>query len=230
MSAAKAVFGRLVGRFLFTASTVSSVSELAPRFRRIELAGPALRGVTWTPGDKVQLFLDGEMRTYTPTRWDAERGATAFVAYVHGDGPGAAWAGAVKAGDAVSFFGPRGSVQVQRAPVVLFGDETSFAVALALKAAALSVRSVFEVSDEGDSARALAALGVEGSLVRRDGEAHVPALLAGLLAALRENPGAQLVMTGRARTIQALKQKLSAEGFTATRSKAYWADGKRGID
>ena len=59
------------------------------------------------PGDKVQVFLpDIGMRTYTPLSWET-RGATTFLAYVHGDTPGATWAKRVKAGDEVSFFGPR---------------------------------------------------------------------------------------------------------------------------
>lgn len=44
MTSAKAVFGAIAGRFLFTRSTVDRVVALE-RFRRIELSGAALRDV-----------------------------------------------------------------------------------------------------------------------------------------------------------------------------------------
>ena len=233
MSTAKAVMGRLLGRLLFTPCRVGGVAELSPGFRKLELAGEKLRAVRWTPGDKLQVFIDGDFRTYTPTCWDAAEGSTTLVAYVHGAGPGARWASGVKAGDAVELFGPRGSVRLERGPAVLFGDETSFGTAVALGGAAPGLWSLFEVNDVHASRAALAALGIEGELVARagDGDAHLPGLAAKLEARLRRAPDGQLVMTGRARSIQRVRKLLrEAQVSSSTRAKAHWADGKRGLD
>ncbi|MFP2899384.1 siderophore-interacting protein [Corallococcus sp. 4LFB] len=178
MASAKAMLGSMLGRFLFTDARVTQVREVSRAFRQIDCEGPALRGQGWTPGDKVQVFLPGlGLRTYTPLSWDEARGATAFLVYLHGDSPGAKWGRDVRAGDTVQFFGPRRSVTLEAgdAPVVLFGDETSFAVAHALRTGAKrDVTPLFEVTRREDCAPALRELGFEGQDVERTaGDAHL---------------------------------------------------------
>jgi NADPH-dependent ferric siderophore reductase len=223
----KALFGAVAGRFLFTPAQVTAVASVSARLRRIDVAGPALRGVAWTPGDKVQVFLPGEgLRTYTPTWW--RDGATSFLALVHGDGPGARWAASVREGDALQFFGPRKSIRVAAgAPLVVVGDETSFGVAVAL-ASSNPVRAVFEC---GPTELATpAALGLDAKTVqRRDDDAHLDDLEAAVRGAL--SAGATPVLTGRAAAIQALKQRFKARGPALDGpTKAYWAPAKRGLD
>ncbi|WP_375759043.1 siderophore-interacting protein [Corallococcus exercitus] len=236
MASAKAMLGGMLGRFLFTDARVTQVREVSRAFRQIDCEGPALRGQGWTPGDKVQVFLPGlGMRTYTPLSWDETRGATAFLVYLHGDSPGARWGRDVRAGDTVQFFGPRRSVALEAgdAPVVLFGDETSFAVAHALRTGAKrDVTPLFEVTRREDCAPALRELGFEGQDVERTpGDAHLAQVHERLREALRAKPGATLVMTGRAQSIQALRSRLRGDGESATpRVKAYWAVGKAGLD
>ncbi|MBN8232116.1 siderophore-interacting protein [Corallococcus macrosporus] len=236
MASAKAMLGSMLGRFLFTEARVTQVRELSRAFRQIDCEGPALRGQGWTPGDKVQVFLPGlGMRTYTPLSWDEARGATAFLVYLHGDSPGAKWGRDVRVGDTVQFFGPRRSLALEAgdAPVVLFGDETSFAVAHAFRTAAKrDVTPLFEVTRREDCAPALRELGFEGQDVERTpGDAHLTQVHERLREALRAKPGATLVMTGRAQSIQALRTRLRGDGERATpRVKAYWAVGKAGLD
>ncbi|RKI72820.1 siderophore-interacting protein [Corallococcus sp. AB049A] len=236
MANAKAMLGSMLGRFLFTDAKVTQVRDVSRAFRRIDCEGPALRGQAWTPGDKVQVFLPGlGMRTYTPLSWDEARGATAFLMYLHGDSPGAKWGRDVRTGDTVQFFGPRRSVALESgdAPVVLFGDETSFAVAHAFRTGAKrDVTPVFEVTHREDCAPALHELGFDGHDVERTaGDAHLAQVHERLREALRANPGATLVMTGRAQSIQALRSRLRGEGDRTTpKVKAYWAVGKAGLD
>lgn len=233
MTSAKAMLGAIAGRFLFRVSRVDAVQALG-RFRRVELSGASLREVAWRPGDKVQVFLpDVGMRTYTPLFWEP-RGATAFLAYVHGEAPGATWAKGVKAGDEVSFFGPRRSIEVSdvEAPLVVFGDETSVALALALSAArpARKVTAVLEVNERADVRAALDGCGslLDVHLVERvSGNTHLPVAVEHLRSAL--GAGAFGVFTGRASSIQLVKQSLRGLEF-ASKTKAYWADGKRGLD
>jgi NADPH-dependent ferric siderophore reductase len=226
VASAKAIFGAALGRLFFRDATVMSVRDLGARFRLVEMAGPALRGVSWTPGDKVQVFLSGEgMRTYTPLRWDAGSGTTAFLIYVHDAyGPGARWARALASGQPCQLFGPRGSIAFPDLAerVVLVGDETSFAAGRAL-ADARSSACVFEVTDASEAREVLGAVGLEAALVeRRAGDAHLDELA----GAVRAQPSSSVVLTGRAQTIQALR----ARGVKGAKTKAYWSVGKSGLD
>jgi NADPH-dependent ferric siderophore reductase len=237
MVSGKAWLGSMFGRFMFREARVAEVTDLSPRFRRLVLTGGALRDTSWTPGDKLQLFLPGTgMRTYTPMTWDAERGVTELLVYVHGESPGVSWGRKVVAGDSCQLFGPRRSIDAGaiEGDCVLFGDETSFAVAYALRRARRGpLACLFEVSRPGESAEVLRALGLEGAetVGRMADDAHVPVLFDHLRAMLRGRATAQLVMTGKAQSIQALRARLRAEGLSRSgKVKAYWSEGNTGLD
>jgi NADPH-dependent ferric siderophore reductase len=235
MSSAKAVLGSIVGRFFFHDVTVTRVRDLSPRFRQVGFEGPALCREHWEPGDKVQVFLPGMgMRTYTPLAWDARKGSTELLVYLHGSSPGAEWGRTLREGMRAQFFGPRRSLVLgdRPGPVVLFGDETSFGVAQALKGAGRDVTCVFEVSQREESAAVLRELGFDCSPVERiAGDAHLAEVQEQLRTALFDNPDASFVMTGRAQSIQSLKVRLRSEGLgTTAKVKAYWSVGKTGLD
>ena len=102
MPSVKAILQGALGRLLFRHANVTRAEMLGPAFRRLVLNGPDLRGVKWTPGDKLQVYLSSVgMRTYTPLRWDAAAGETELIAYLHGDTPAMKWAKNVAPGDAV---------------------------------------------------------------------------------------------------------------------------------
>jgi hypothetical protein len=54
---------------------------IGDRFRLITLEGLALAGVTWTPGQKIQIAMGSAFvaRTYTPIEWDAAAGRTRIL-------------------------------------------------------------------------------------------------------------------------------------------------------
>src|SRR5262245_43608225 len=125
----------LLGGLFFDELTVTEARLVSPRFRRLQLSGKSLRERSCSPGDKVQLVLSGAgSRTYSPFGFDAQQGRFEILAYLHGDHPGAAWAASVTVGERVQVFGPRKSLAFASlsGPVVLVGDETSFAVSRAL--------------------------------------------------------------------------------------------------
>lgn len=224
MASAKALLGAALGRFLFREATVTRVTPLGARFRLVELEGAALRGVTWTPGDKVQVFLDGVgFRTYTPMAWDAAAGTTRLLVYVHDAAyPGAGWGRSLVVGARCRLFGPRGSIDFPAlgGGVTLVGDETSFAAAAAL-GKDRAERVVLEVNGDHDPAEAVTVLGVPVTLVRRaPDDAHLAEVARSLEKA------APIVLTGRAQMIQALR----ARGLKAAKTKAYWSVGKSGLD
>lgn len=221
-----------LGKLLTTELVISTTETLAPGFRRLTLEGETLRGAAFTPGDKVQVVLEGGTRTYTPFAFDAAKGTFDLLVYAHGDTPGARWGRAAKAGERIHVFGPRGSIALDAltGPVVVVGDETSFAVARAQLDHGKAPAPVFEVSNIAESSAALAALGLEADLVARaPGDAHLDALEAKVRASGKG--GHSLVLTGKAQTIQALRARLRERPpFVAQKTKAYWAPGKRGLD
>jgi NADPH-dependent ferric siderophore reductase len=235
--------GRLEGAFskLFTkAATVTELRDLAPGFRLLTLQGKGLCKATWTPGQKVQLMLGGWVqRTYTPLSWDPEGGSTQILAYAHGDGPGADWARNLAVGDACAIFGPRGSLDLTaiERPALLFGDETSFGLAHALRftpATAQGVHLLLEVTSAADSTSVLDAIGVQGAhlIERRPDDGHLGEVqeLAAHLLQTRSIEGG--VLSGKASSIQRLSRQLRQLGVPRSRiqAKAYWAPGKAGLD
>ncbi len=234
MASVKAVLGETLGRFIFRAATVARVAEVGPAFRRIWLEGEGLRGADWQPGDKARVFLgDAGLRTYTPISWDAARGATELLVYLHSRTPGADWARGLRGGESVQLFGPHRSLSLQDGPLVLFGDETSFAVAQSLRENRPrgQVRTVFEVSRKAECAPALEALGLLGDEVERaPGDAHLDEVI-GRLRELLRGDRARLVLTGKAQTLQTVRARLKSERIPFSPAvRAYWSVGKRGLD
>ena len=237
MASGKAWLEAVVGRFLFRDVETAHVRDLGASFRLVSFCGESLRGVSWEPGDKIQIYLPGHgMRTYTPMTWDAAGGSAELLVFIHGTSPGAEWGRRLRAGDRWQFFGPRRSIRATDldGPVVLFGDETSFGVARALVDAKSpsTVKSVFEVSDAAESSDVLAQLGIAGTTVPREpADAHLAATCERLVDELGANPEASLVMTGKAQSIQLLRARLKAKNaLRSGKVKAYWSVGKTGLD
>jgi len=222
---------------LFTRSvTVEDIVEIGSAFRLITLGGAALADVVWTPGDKLQMQLGGWVqRTYTPIDWDATAGRTRFLAHLHADGPGTQWARRLRIGDACVVFGPRKSIALARtdAPVIVFGDETSLGLAAALsRHGAVSV--LLEVASVADTLPALEHLHLAGAHLstRAAGGAHLSDMESHLSALLMQDAGAAIVLTGQAASIARMARFLRETGIGAGQrhSKAYWANGKKGLD
>lgn len=225
-------------RMTMKRATVTSCEAVSESFRLITIEGPSLRDVGWIPGQKVQIAMAAPFvtRTYTPIEWDAVAGRSRLLGYRHGDGPGNAWVQAVEPGAECDIFGPRSSIDAARLAGLLavFGDETSIGLAYALSAQAPTrvVSSYFEVGDIEDSQVVTTRLGLsEARLWRRtkddthldDMEAMLPLLV---------DAGAIFVLTGRAAAIQRLVRSLKNQAVPAARiiTKAYWSQGKTGLD
>lgn len=220
-------------------ATVRRTVDLSPDFRLIDFQHDALKDASWQPGDKVQVKLDGGFitRTYTPIGWDNAEGATRFLAYCHGSGPGSAWARSVTEGDVRQFFGPRRSLSLSDIPpsAILFGDETSFALAAVLKQESSPTarrKYVFEVNDVQEAAAVLAQLELYSAITiqRREGDEHLSEICEAML--IDADAASTFILTGRAASLQYVTHMLRAAGFgsRSIRTKAYWAPGKTGLD
>jgi ferric-chelate reductase (NADPH) len=239
--------GRRAGPFetamqkLFSRSArVVAIEDLNAMFRIVTLGGDALREVQWTPGDKIQIQLGGWVqRTYTPLDWDPAKGLTRILAYLHSDGPGTRWAREAHVGDDCVFFGPRRSIDLTQlqAPAILFGDETSFGLAAALKntgAANRRVDLLFEVSTPVESESVIERLGLGDVHMRAcaQNDVHLTDIEERMRAVLEARQPLQFVLTGKSTSIQRIRRWLRQHGGSSAKfqNKAYWAPGKKGLD
>ncbi len=221
MASVKMFLGSTLGRLVFTQITVVANTELAPRFRQVTVRGLAPA----KPGDKVQLLFNEGLRTYSP--FGQTETTTEFLIYLHGRQSSALWRG-LQAGTELQAFGPRNSIGFEAfsgGRTIVVGDETSLAVTRAAKGP--NVYGVFLVREPDETTDVLATLGVaQRTVLERN---QVDAAVAAVRAL--EVPGATIVLTGHAQTIALLRAKLKAAGSTAPQKvRAYWADGKRGLD
>ena len=222
---------RLVTRWLFREARVVRNDILVPGLHRIELSGPAQRGIQWTAGDKLQLRMGSglQTRTYTPLSWDAEEGRTAILAHALAAGPGSEWVRRARPGQAVAVFGPRRSLNLSALPAaqgMLVGDETALGLAAAWQPAC----TILEVDQAEALQPLLGRLGIHATLQPRLADEHHLAHLAN--AALAQGTDRRFVLVGRARTVQVLRRALRDHGVASSHilAKAYWADGKAGLD
>jgi NADPH-dependent ferric siderophore reductase len=236
----RALFRDTLAQLVFKELSVDDVRDVAPHFRRFRVSGESLRASGCAAGDKIQIMIgEAGPRTFTPFAPNAAAGTLDFLAYVHGDEPAAAWAKSAHSGLSFRAFGPRGSLPLSSlvGPVVMFGDETSFGAAKSLfdrRGAADGLSYVFESTERDEAETVLADLGLSASVVvkRQAERAHLGEIEAQLRAALEQQPDATLVLTGHAQMIQAIRAGLKERpvSFRGQKVKAYWADGKKGLD
>ena len=220
------------GAFLQSANVVVA-EPCAPGFVRVELSADAFKRADWTPGAKVQIRTRRgtmKMRTYTPVRWDTD--ATELIAYTHGDGPAADWFRGIRAGDSCEVFGPRKSIDLRGlARVVFVGDESSIALAVALKSVTPQVKHVFEASDPAAVSELLASRGLAESSVVVAKSGDYASLLGHARDAVLDEPF-DLVVTGNAKTVHEIRR--DARNWPRRpgeiKGKAYWAEGRAGLD
>ncbi len=224
-------------KLLTRAATVLQAELIAERFRMITVSGPALRGASWEPGQKVQVQLGGWVsRTYTPLSWDSVNGSAQLLAYAHGEGPGADWARTVRVGDGCVLFGPRGSLDLNflTAPGLLFGDETSLGLAYALrssKSGGHGIELLLEVSEPARVREVLQRLNLDATLVeKRADDAHLPELERALSSAVQQRGIESAVLSGKATSIRQLGKQARTLGLRKILTRAYWMPGKKGLD
>ena len=238
MSVIKNAIAEFVGERIGSVARVAAVTSISPSFRFIDLESEAFRKAVWSPGEKIGIIAGGK-RVYTPISIDPSRGQLRLLAFLHGSGPGSDWAASVEVSDECHFMGPRASLPLSSisGPAVLFGDETSFAVASTLQihlGEEIQSRFVFEVSSVQESRTAIDFLGIrEASLIeRRPDGSHLQQVARCVAEAMTELTTTEVVLTGRGPSIQSIRTELGALGIDLARSKvkAYWAPGKTGLD
>jgi NADPH-dependent ferric siderophore reductase len=220
------------GQFL---TTVAELSMLSPRMRRIVLAAPEIAGRDWPLGCDIAVVLAGPdgrevRRRYTVRSTAGDR--LVLDAVLHGHGPGSSWAQALRPGDRVSFFGPRGELPLPAESeahwLLALTDEAGLpaigALAEAVEAAGRTVRVLAEIGDDGE--RYPLPDSAEVRWLSRDGRPPgQPELLIDALAGVRPGTGPGFgYLLGESRAIVAVRDALARVGLSRSEvyAKGYW--------
>lgn len=228
-----------LAKLFFRQATISKVEDLSENLRLITLVGTGLKRVEWAPGQKIQIDVGDGNRTYTPLCWDAASGETRIIAFSHGEGPASVWTSTARVGAGCRFMGPKSSLDLRgvgERPFV-FGDETSFGLAQALRTSMGSpgaVALLFEVSSVEASGRACRALGMQDAVLvqRTQADTHLNEVEAQMSKIIGGDAPTGFVLSGKASSIQRIARLLKGRGVPSSRLKAraYWTPGRKGLD
>ena len=227
-------------KWLTDTATVTEVSDPSAHFRFLTLRSDVFKTKTPAPGDKIRVVVDqAELRTYTPFDWDPVAGTARLLAYRRGEGAASRWLSGLRTGDTCQLLGPQRSTALDKVerPTVFIGDETSFALACALKntlGRSTDIHFLFEVSSAEESQPVLwdISLGEYSVVERAADDAHLATLDRRLMDLLVGSAPRQFVFSGKSSTIQHLSRSLKRQGRPPSQLmvKAFWAPGKQGLD
>jgi NADPH-dependent ferric siderophore reductase len=216
---------------------VTEVAEISPTMRRLWFTAPDLAELSYQPGQDLMMAVPGPggdafRRRYTIRSFEPSVPRLAIDIVVHGDGPGAQWAGSAQPGSRIEAIGPRGKIIVdRRADWHLFiGDDSAIPGSLAMAESLCeddTVILLLEVDNEHERHAPARPLSVQW--VYREGVD--PALSSELLTALE---GITLpagvghaYVAGEMGVVARLRRSLLDRGLSAEQisSKPYWRAG-----
>ncbi|MEO6886052.1 MAG: siderophore-interacting protein [Jatrophihabitantaceae bacterium] len=216
---------------------VVAAGGLTARMRRVTVQADSMQNVELRPAQDVELHLvDGSgrrvKRRYTIRQARPELGELDLDVQLHGDGPGAAWGLAAAPGDAISFQGPRGKLQLTAAQWhLLIGDESALpAIASICEALPAGERAIaaIEVQDAADE-QPFPHTAQVNWVHRGDIEPGTPEHLVSAVAAhgLPDGQG-HAYLLGETRTMVAVRALLESRGLAhdSIFLKGYWNIGR----
>lgn len=239
MSSVKKAILSVIGNSISSPAKVVGVESINAHFKFIEIESESFKGLTLKPGEKIQVNVgDWNIRTYTPLEIDSEKGTMKILGFIHGNGPGSNWVKNVGPGEDCPLIGPRSSMNLAESvdPILIFGDETAVAMAATFKNLRKGsvVKAVFTVSPGVEIGTLLERLELDDSVVfvksaNESLESTVKDRVNGLI---KELGIPWVLLAGHAQAIQEMRSNLKNNGIAMTKVKvkAYWADGKVGID
>jgi ferric-chelate reductase (NADPH) len=238
MADVKSAILGVIGSKILTKAKVVLNETVSEHFHFIDLESESLVGTVFMPGRKIQIDTGNwVLRTYTPFSIDSKRGVVRVLAYLSGKGPGSAWAQSVKPGSATHFKGPDGSKSLppDTASLSVFGDETTFGLAYGLDQSFGQQKLshfAFEVSQSKEAETVLQTLGLKNYSLHEKPASFSAEFLKSHLQSITDLRHHQWIIAGKVQTIQTLRSQLQSFNAPMTQliTKAYWAEGKKGLD
>ncbi|MDA8311795.1 MAG: siderophore-interacting protein [Actinomycetota bacterium] len=233
-----ALLSRLPGVQAFDLELVRAEMR-TPAMRRLRFTGPGIDTLEFFAGQDLMVAVPAPghahfRRRYTIRKLQPETSAVELEVVLHGDGPGAVWAGSVEPGQRVEALGPRGKIGVaaDAAWHLFCGDESAlpaiFTMVEALPEAARA-EVVLEVAGEEEHQHpegVRAELGV--CWVHRKGDPGTGTGLQEALGSLPLPSGAgHAYVFGELRQVAACRSLLIERGIRPDDidHKAYWRRG-----
>lgn len=219
--------------------SVVEIEYLQNQLKRVRFQGD-LQRTRFAPGKVIEFRInDTEFRHYTPSLYDTEAGICEVLFYLHGCGPGSAWADHLRVGDRHKLMGPGGKMAFQpEAPFhFTFGDETALGLCLILQNAAMQAgkRSDCILELAGDHFPWPEQLGLKGQWVSHSaylpGEAALDKINHWEQTAGPAWSQCAFYLSGQARSIQLVRDALRQRGISPKQiiTLPYWAKGKKGL-
>ena len=228
------VFSRMI-----TPADVTSVECIFPELKKVVMKGDFLK-TNFIPGSVVEFRVTAtEFRHYTVSDFDKEGQTCEMLVYLHGRGVGSKWAQNLKVGDRLGLMGPTNRMKYKSGykEHFIFGDETSLGLMQFMSNQAEHSRHKYFCLAELDASnyRWPDALGISATVVDKE---YDPAarfaveFITGKPEAFWEQwKDSAFYLTGRAKSIQAVRKALVAKGIAMKNvfTEPYWAEGKRGL-
>lgn len=219
--------------------TVAEVEYIHPNLKRVTFTGD-FSTVDFKLTQAVAFRVDDiHYRNYTPNFFDSEAGICSVCFYLHGNGPGSAFASRLTVGDKLKMMGPRGKSLYDEGSKYhfFFGDETSLGLFNSLKGVIhanqqeyLGVLTLhpdlFALPDKLDLM--LDVVPKDKAMPYEHSAAYVNSLQGKLWDVWQASI---FYLTGNANAIKGVRKILLNKGVSPRniRVQAFWAEGKQGL-
>ncbi|ANH80482.1 hypothetical protein A8C56_05290 [Niabella ginsenosidivorans] len=218
---------------------VTGTEYLFPDLKRVIMEGDFTKA-RYAPGNVIEFRVtDTDFRHYTLSAFDREKGICEMLVYLHGRGVGSNWAATLKVGSRARLMGPGGKIKYKEAATrhFVFGDETSVGLMECITREAMKRGHTCYCLAELDPPHHswTHRLGFQAVTVEKDYEPaarYAAESIAAMDAAFWQQwKDAAFYITGRAKSIQAVRRVLVQKGITLKNilTEPYWAEGKTGL-
>lgn len=214
---------------------ITAVSYPADHLKKVRFEGDFSKlSKPFIAGNVIEFRVtDTEFRHYTPSFFDPDTGVCEVVFYLHGKGPGSAWAEKIRVGDTTKLLGPGGKMRFddQVSKHLCFGDETSLGLLKCLSDEASKRNNLCYCIAELEPAHSgwPGLLELKCDTVNKDEFAEARQVID--QAREFSHDDTAFYLTGNARSIQVLKKYLAWRGVPGKRihTEPYWSEGKAGL-
>lgn len=218
---------------------VTETIMYSPEIKRI-IFRAELSHIDFYPGSSMVFRTsDRELRHYTPSAFDRERGVFEILFHIHGNGPGSKLADRLLPGERLKVSAPGGKKLYEKDKTFhfFFGDETSLSFYVALlreiKKNKQWARGIFELNEVNRSIAEERGYDVK-TVLKTPGEPAREALII-LEAWIRAKPElfkqSVFYLTDNVASVQKFRSVLKKYGVSSKNIKlqGYWAEGSVGL-